>query len=138
MPPKPGISKKKKIYTSKSSDRRLAAGKRPDIYLHSALNSHKLPLQQTEDWDPKHFRLFVGNLGQDATDDMLVAAFSKYESMSKAKVPADKAGKNKGFGFVAFANAEDYLKAFKEMNGKYVGQRPVQLKRAESKVKAKK
>lgn len=133
--PKPDIVKKKKTYTSKSSDRRMAAGKRPDVYLHSSKANASRLLKQTEDWNPKHFRLFVGNLGQDANDEMLIAAFAKYASMSKAKVPMDKGGKNKGFGFVAFESADDYLKAFKEMNGKYVGQRPVQLKRAESKLK---
>lgn len=95
-------------------------------------------MQQTENWNPKHFRLFVGNLGPEATDEMLHGAFSRYQSVSKVNVPVDpKTKKNRGYGFVAFASSEDYLKAFKEMNGKYVGQRPVQLKRAESKVKGK-
>ncbi|KAK6454054.1 uncharacterized protein RJT20DRAFT_65540 [Scheffersomyces xylosifermentans] len=89
------------------------------------------------EWDPKHFRLFVGNLGEDANDHLLHGAFSKYGSMSKVKVPVDnKTGKNKGFGFVAFADANDYFQAFKEMNGKYIGQHPVQLKRAETQIKA--
>ena len=132
MSTKPDIAKKKKIYTAKSSDRRLAAGKRPESFLHgSALSVARAPAVK---WNPKHFRLFVGNLGPEATEDVLLAAFSKYSSLSKASVPLDKkTGKNKGFGFVSFATSEDYLKAFKEMNGKYVGQRPVQLKRAESK-----
>lgn len=90
---------------------------------------------QAEKWNPNHFRLFVGNLGPDATDEMLIGAFEKYASMSKARVVKDHKGENKGYGFVAFEKAEDYLRAFKEMNGKYVGQRPVQLKRAQSKPK---
>ncbi|KAM9913957.1 hypothetical protein OXX69_001098 [Metschnikowia pulcherrima] len=62
--------------------------------------------------------------------------FAKYASVSHVRVPMDnKSQKNKGFGFVAFASAEDYLKTFKEMNGRYVGSRPVQLKRAEGKPK---
>lgn len=89
------------------------------------------------EWDPKHFRLFVGNLGPDANDQLLHSAFLKYASMSKVKVPVDtKSGKNKGFGFVAFADANDYFQAFKDMNGKYIGQHPVQLKRAETQIKA--
>lgn len=91
------------------------------------------------EWDPNHFRLFVGNLGPDANDQLLVDAFGKYPSFVKARVPRDKrADKNKGYGFVAFASADDYLRAFKEMNGKYVGLHPVQLKRAETQVKARK
>lgn len=132
---KPDIVKKKKIYTSKLSDRRLAGGKRSEVYLHSSKPTGRR-IQQTENWNPKHFRLFVGNLGPEATDEMLQSAFSRYESVSKVNVPVDpRTNKNKGYGFVAFAKSEDYLKAFREMNGQYVGQRPVQLKRAESKVK---
>lgn len=133
MSTKPDIVKKKKIYTSKSSDRRLATGKRPESYL---LSSTGTALAPSVKWSPNHFRLFVGNLGPEATEEVLLAAFSKYKTLSSASVPVDsKTSTNKGFGFVSFASSDDYLRAFKEMNGKYVGQRPVQLKRAESKVK---
>ncbi|QBM86140.1 RNA recognition RRM, RBD, or RNP domain [Metschnikowia aff. pulcherrima] len=127
---------RKKTYNSKSSDRRVASGKRAESFLHSTQkNTGALPLAK-DAWDPKHFRLFVGNLGEDATDEILAAAFAKYASVSHVRVPMDnKSQKNKGFGFVAFASAEDYLKAFKDMNGRYVGLRPVQLKRAEGKPK---
>lgn len=87
------------------------------------------------EWDPSHFRLFVGNLGDDANDALLAESF-RYPSVTKVKVPVDKLGKNKGYGFVAFSDAEDYFNAFKEMNGKYVGLHPIQLKRAETKVTA--
>lgn len=126
---------KPKKYSSKSSDRRIAGGRRPESFLHSNKN-RKVDLKpQNDKWDPKHFRLFVGNLGPDANDELLTAAFSKYPLMSKARVPTGKDGANKGYGFVAFADSNDYLRAFKEMNNKFVGQRPVMLKRAESKAK---
>lgn len=83
------------------------------------------------EWDPSHFRLFVGNLSQEVTDSMLQSAFSQFPSLSKVKVVLDKkTNKAKGFAFVAFSDPEDYFKAFKEMNGKYVGNHPIQLKRA--------
>ncbi|KAL6453524.1 SPAC22E12.02 Uncharacterized RNA-binding protein C22E12.02 [Candida maltosa Xu316] len=69
----------------------------------------------------------------DVDDELLRTSFGKFASMSQAHVPIDhKTNENKGFGFVAFSKSEDYLKAFQEMNGKYIGQKPVQLKRAES------
>lgn len=121
------------VYTTKSSDRRVASGKKAELYLRSA---SKTPVVVLSTLNPKHFRLFVGNLGPDATDALLSGAFSKYASLSYVSVPMNASTKeNKGFGFVAFASADDYLKAFKEMNGKYVGLRPVQLKRAEGKLK---
>lgn len=124
---------------------RRPLGKRPDAYLHGAITKPVAPKSKNRpagksdplaEWDPKHFRLFVGNLGSDANDQLLESAFRKYPSMSKVKVPMDaRLGKNKGYGFVAFASADDYLQAFKEMNGKYIGLHPVQLKRAETKIK---
>lgn len=82
------------------------------------------------EWDPSHKRLFVGDLGNDVSDEMLAAAFEKYPSFSKARVVRKPDGKGKGYGFVAFAEPEDFLKAWKEMNGKYIGSRPCTLKKA--------
>ena len=83
------------------------------------------------DWDKNDYRLFVGNLGYEASDDLLVKTFSHYPSFKKARVVRDKkTGRCKGFGFISFGNAEDYLKATKEFNGKYVGSRPIKLARS--------
>ncbi|CAN6596499.1 hypothetical protein TRVA0_001S02850 [Trichomonascus vanleenenianus] len=88
------------------------------------------------EWDPSHFRLFIGNLSPEVTDQMLETAFAKYPSISKIKAVMDpKSGKNKGFGFVAFVDPEEYFKAFQEMNGKYIGNHPIQLKKANTEVK---
>jgi hypothetical protein len=88
------------------------------------------------EWDPTHFRLFVGNLSPEVTDDMLETAFGRFSSMSKVKAVMDpKTGKNKGYGFVSFSDPEDYFKAFKEINGKYIGNHPVQLKKANTEIK---
>lgn len=63
----------------------------------------------------------MGDLGNDVTDDVLTAAFSKYKSFSKARVVRKKVDlKSKGYGFVAFADPEDFLKAWKEMDGGYM------------------
>ena len=45
-----------------------------------------------------------------------------------ARVVRDRrTGKTRGYGFVSFLNPQDFLKALKEMNGKYVGNRPVKI-----------
>ncbi|KAH7543313.1 hypothetical protein FEM48_Zijuj02G0171100 [Ziziphus jujuba var. spinosa] len=48
-----------------------------------------------------------------------------------SKVVRDKrTGKTKGYGFVSFANPSDLAAALKEMNGKYVGNRPIKLRKS--------
>jgi RNA recognition motif-containing protein len=80
------------------------------------------------EWNPSDFRLFCGNLGNEVTDIVLTNTFRRYQSFLKARVVRDKrSSKTKGYGFVSFSDANDYLRAFKEMNGKYVGNRPVKL-----------
>lgn len=72
------------------------------------------------EWDPSHKRLFVGDLGNDVSDATLAQAFEKYPTFSKARVVRKKSdGKSKGYGFVAFADPHDFLKAWKEMDGEF-------------------
>jgi RNA recognition motif-containing protein len=83
------------------------------------------------EWDPDDFRVFCGDLGNEVTDDTLARAFSKYPSFRKAKVVRDKRSmKTKGFGFVSFKDPNDFVKAIREMNGKYVGNRPIKLRKS--------
>ncbi|CAF0911009.1 unnamed protein product [Brachionus calyciflorus] len=83
------------------------------------------------DWDPDDFRLFCGDLGNEVTDDALARAFQKYSSFQRAKIIRDKrTGKSKGYGFVSFKSSEDFIKAMREMNGKYVGNRPIKLRKS--------
>ncbi|EAU84826.2 hypothetical protein CC1G_00345 [Coprinopsis cinerea okayama7 len=101
------------------------------------------------EWNPSWFRLFVGDLSNDVSDDVLANAFNKYPSFTKARVIRDRLSQKAKYGFVAFSDPEDFLKAWKEMDGeyirptiqrtltnyntgKYVGNRPVKLKKADS------
>lgn len=84
-----------------------------------------------EEWDPKDFRIFCGDLGNDVTDDVLTRAFNRYLSFLKAKVIRDtKTNKSKGYGFVSFKDPEDFIRAMRDMNGKYVGSRPIKLRKS--------
>lgn len=88
------------------------------------------------EWDPAHFRLFVGNLAGEVTDDSLLKAFSQFPSVQKSRVIRDKrTQKSKGYGFISFSDGDDYFKAAREMQGKYIGSHPVLLRRATTEVR---
>lgn len=91
--------------------------------------SHKATL--ASEWDPTHFRMFIGNLGNEVTDKLLTDTFSQYKTFEKAKVVRDgKSNKTKGYGFASFRDAKCFLKAMKEWNGKYIGTRPCTITRS--------
>ena len=75
--------------------------------------------------------MFCGDLGNEVNDESLSRAFQKYPSFQKGKVIRDKKnGKTKGYGFVSFRDSVDFIKAMREMNGKYVGNRPIKLRKS--------
>ncbi|CAO2837005.1 unnamed protein product [Amaranthus hypochondriacus] len=83
------------------------------------------------EWPENDYRVFCGDLGNEVNDDVLTKAFSRFPSFNMAKVVRDKrTGKTKGYGFVSFANPSDLAAAMKEMNGKYVGNRPIKLRKS--------
>lgn len=88
------------------------------------------------EWDPAHFRLFVGNLAGEVTDDSLLKAFSRYPSVQKARVVRDKrTTKSKGYGFVSFSDGDEYFQAARDMQGKYIGSHPVLLRRSTTEIR---
>ncbi|KAJ3104186.1 RNA-binding protein 42 [Phlyctochytrium planicorne] len=83
------------------------------------------------EWDSNDFRLFCGDLGNEVTDDLLFRSFAKYPSLVKAKVIRDKkSSKTRGYGFISFKDPNDFVKALREMNGKYIGNRPIKLRKS--------
>lgn len=83
------------------------------------------------EWDSDDFRIFCGDLGNDVTDEVLIRVFGKFPSFLKAKVIRDKrTNKSKGYGFASFKDPQDFIKAMREINGKYVGSRPIKLRKS--------
>jgi RNA recognition motif-containing protein len=84
------------------------------------------------EWDPDDYRVFCGDLGNDVTDELLTKTFEKYPSFVKAKVVRDKrTNKSKGYGFISFKDSQDYARAIKEWDGKYLGNRPIKLRKSQ-------
>ncbi|KAI6220688.1 RNA-binding motif protein 42 [Aphelenchoides fujianensis] len=100
------------------------------------------------EWDPNDFRIFCGDLGNEVSDELLAKAFRKYPSFQKAKVVRDgRTNKPKGYGFVLVQDSrgeallspsvhsnlssfQDFVRACREMDGKYVGNRPIKLRKS--------
>ncbi|XP_055593893.1 RNA-binding protein 42 [Uranotaenia lowii] len=87
--------------------------------------------QSLSDWPDDDFRIFCGDLGNDVNDELLTRTFNKFPSFQRAKVIRDKrTSKSKGYGFVSFKDPQDFIRAMKEMDGRYVGSRPIKLRKS--------
>jgi len=63
-------------------------------------------------------KLYVGSLPYSINEQQLVDLFSKYGSVSSAKIISDKySGQSKGFGFVEMGSDEEAQKAITGLNG---------------------
>jgi len=71
--------------------------------------------------------LYVKNLDDTVTDDMLRDEFSTMGTITSARVMKDmgKDGRSRGFGFVCFSSPEEATRAVNEMNGKLIANKPI-------------
>ncbi|KAI3984822.1 hypothetical protein MKX01_039439 [Papaver californicum] len=74
------------------------------------------------EWPENDYHLFCGDLGNEVNDEVLSKAFTRFPTFNMARA--------RGFGFVSFGNPLDLAAALKEMNGKYVGNRPIKLRKS--------
>jgi len=103
---------------------------RPKLYKMSSAGA-SWEDQSLHDWPEDDHRIFVGDLGNECNDDLLAQAFQHYKSFQKAKVIRERnTGKSRGYGFVSFLDVEDFMNAMRSMNGKYIGNRPIKLRKS--------
>ena len=70
--------------------------------------------------------LYVKNLDDTVTDDMLREEFSAMGTITSARVMKDmKDGRSRGFGFVCFSTPEEANRAVNEMSGKLIANKPI-------------
>ncbi|KAJ3188591.1 hypothetical protein HDU85_004305 [Gaertneriomyces sp. JEL0708] len=83
------------------------------------------------------FSIFVGDLGGEVTDFMLLQTFqARYISCKSAKVVTDPAtGMSRGYGFVRFSDETEQQRAMTEMQGQYCGSRAMRISMATPKNK---
>ncbi|KAF7697274.1 poly(A) binding protein, cytoplasmic 1a isoform X1 [Silurus meridionalis] len=66
--------------------------------------------------------LFVTNLDRNIDDECLRVEFSKFGTVTNAKIITNN-GRSKGFGFVRFSSFEEAMQAKSELNGQMLGQK---------------
>jgi RNA recognition motif-containing protein len=68
--------------------------------------------------------LYVKNLGEDMTEELLRDQFSKFGKVSNVTIMKDSEGKSRGFGFVNFDSSEEAKNAAGALNGAFIGKHP--------------
>ena len=95
-----------------------------------------LKFQSRDDRGPE-FSIFVGDLGPEVNEFVLVSLFqSRFPSCKSAKIMTDPiSGMSRGYGFVRFSDEVDQQRALNEMQGVYCGNRPMRISTATPKNK---
>ena len=80
--------------------------------------------------------LFVKNLDDTITEDILRDTFDKFGTITSAKIARDSelpAAPSKGFGYVCFSSPEEATRAVTELNGKVLRSKPITVTLHQSK-----
>lgn len=78
--------------------------------------------------------IYVSNLGFNMQDDDLKNLFTEFGSVTSAKIITDReTGRSRGFGFVEMGNDTTAQKAIKELDGRMVDGRTIQVNEARAK-----
>ncbi|KAI8892902.1 hypothetical protein BC833DRAFT_653335 [Globomyces pollinis-pini] len=73
-----------------------------------------------------HYHIFIGDLSLSVTDQILTDTFSRFPSLSEARVMKDPiTGKSRGYGFAAFSSKEDAQAAIEEFDKFVLGSRAI-------------
>lgn len=92
-----------------------------------AIVNKKKAEQRRQETAAKHQgnNLYIKHLDENFTDESLRKEFSRFGTITSAKIVADEKGVCKGFGYVCFSNQEEATRAVTEMNGKMLGSKPL-------------
>lgn len=71
--------------------------------------------------EPTFTNLYVKNLAEDVTEDLLRDKFSRFGKVCSLAIMKNDKGRSKGFGFVNFELPEEAKKAVEVLNGSLLG-----------------
>ncbi|XP_061185867.1 nucleolysin TIAR-like [Saccostrea echinata] len=101
-------------------NKRMCLGR--EMKVNWATSPSNTPKQDTS----KHFHIFVGDLSPDIETSQLKEAFRVFGEISDCKIIRDpQTLKSKGYGFVSYVNKVDAETAISNMNGQWLGSRPI-------------
>eukprot|EP00249_Psilotum_nudum_P024059 c29075_g1_i3 orf=339-2252(+) len=81
----------------------------------------------------KFTNLYVKNLDQEVTEEILEDKFSEFGKITNLLIMKDENEKSKGFGFINFENSDDAKRAVEAMNGSQLGSKAIFVGRAQKK-----
>ncbi|WOL15250.1 polyadenylate-binding protein 4-like [Canna indica] len=81
----------------------------------------------------KFTNLYMKNLDQDITEELIKLKFSQFGKISSVNIAKDDNGNSKGFGFVNFENPDSAKRALEVMNGLPLGNNTLYVARAQKK-----
>uniref|UniRef100_A0A0E0CYS7 Polyadenylate-binding protein n=1 Tax=Oryza meridionalis TaxID=40149 RepID=A0A0E0CYS7_9ORYZ len=87
--------------------------------------------------DDKYTNLYMKNLDDDITEELIKLKFSQYGLVISVKIMKRDDGTSKGFGFVSFQNPESAKRAKESMNGMLLGSKTLYVARAQKKAERK-
>lgn len=83
--------------------------------------------------DVRYTNLYMKNLDQSVTEQLLMEKFSEFGRITNLVVSKDEKGDSRGFGFVNFEIADDAKRAAEGMNGIQLGSKVLYVARAQKK-----
>lgn len=76
--------------------------------------------------------IYVGNLSETVSEEMLIRMFSEYGEVESVKLIKDRySGISKGFGFVEMPSNAEADKAIKALNRKYIDGQDIKVNQAD-------
>ena len=114
-------------------DKQLFVGRFQKKYERQSEIKRKKDMQRLERMNKyQGVNLYIKNLDDTIDDERLRKEFSKFGTITSAKIMSEN-GRSRGFGFVCFSAPDEATKAVTEMNGSIVGTKPLYVALAQRK-----
>ncbi|XP_008778836.2 polyadenylate-binding protein 7-like [Phoenix dactylifera] len=100
------------------------------IYVGNFIKKSERTLPDSE---PKYTNLYMKNLDDDITVELIQLKFSEFGKIKNVVIAKDAEGNSKGFGFVNFENPDNARRAMEAMNGAQLASKTLYVGRAQKK-----